>query len=186
MPPNRLYVDEILSIGLVGQGDNPESEVLLWKSREDRREPSLNDYRQQLEEIKKERRHDQEVDKIAARRKDNMPSNTPATDALKTNIEKQRARDRGEKVADNFDEMVSKKLDNWAARRQIENEIAGKYGSLSTPRVDQRIKIRNLWWASPDGKVVKELLREQGASADPELILKSHSAARTAIGRLDE
>ena len=31
--PNRLFVDEILSIGLVNRGDNPESEVLIFKSR---------------------------------------------------------------------------------------------------------------------------------------------------------
>jgi len=174
---SRLWVDQILSIGLVGKGDNPESTVMLWKSRDfdkKHREPTL---------------HDQEVDKIQARRKDNMPStNTPVTDRLIESIEKNRARDRGEAVADNLDEMVKKKLDNWAARRQIENEIAGKYGSLSTPRVDQRVKIRNLWWSSPDGLAVKELLREQGA-ADAETIMKSveksQSEARSAIGRLD-
>jgi len=183
---SRLWVDQILSIGLVGKGDNPESTVMLWKSRdEEKPEPTLSDYRAQLEEIKKERRHDQEVDKTEARPKDtNMPSNTPVTDRLIESIEKNRARERGEEVADNFDELVAKRLESWAARRQIENEIAGKYGSLSTPRVDQRVKIRNLWWASPDGQLVKGLLREQGAG-DPELILKSQAEASSAISRLD-
>ena len=185
--PNRLFVDEILSVGLVNAGDNPDAEVVLFKSREDKkhREPSLNDYRAQLEEIEKERQHDQEVDRIENRPKDtNMPSNTPATDALIAHIEKDRARARGEEVADDFDEMVSKKLDAWAGRKQTDNMIAGKWGSMSTPRVDQKLKIKNLWWASPDGKAVKELLREQGAG-DPELILKSHSEASAAIARLD-
>jgi len=177
MARNRLFVDEIVSVGLVAAGDNEPAEVVLFKSRDfdkKRREPTLSDYRDQLEDIKKERQHDQEVDKSEHRRKDNMPSNTPATDALITSIEKNRARDRGEEVADNFDELVAKRLESWAARRQIENEIAGKYGSLSTPRVDQRVKIRNLWWASPDGQLIKGLLRD-GANAgkDGELIVKS-------------
>ena len=33
MPPNRLYVDEILSIGLVSSADNPESTVEIFKAR---------------------------------------------------------------------------------------------------------------------------------------------------------
>jgi len=185
MAPNRLYVDEILSIGLVGHGDNPESEVLLWKSREDRREPSLNDYRRQLEEIKKERRHDHEVDKIQARRKDNMPSNTPATDQLIAKIQRDRDRAQGLEVEPSLDELVKAKLDAWAGRTQTENMIAGKWGAMSTPRGDQKIKIKNAWWAGPDGIAVKELLREAGAATDPELILKSHSEAHAAIARLD-
>ena len=39
MAPNRLFVDEILSIGLVAAGNNPESSVVIYKSREERREP---------------------------------------------------------------------------------------------------------------------------------------------------
>jgi len=189
---SRLWVDQILSIGLVGKGDNPESTVMLWKSRDfdkKSREPTLSDYRNQLEEIKKERQDQQEVDRIGNRPKDNnMPSTTPVTDRLIESIEKNRAREQGEEVTDNLDDLVKSKLDKWAAHRQIENEIAGKYGSLSTPRVDQRLKIKNLWWASPDGLAVKELLREQG-SGDAEVILKSveksHSEAHAAIRRLD-
>ena len=191
MPRNRLFVDEILSVGLVAAGDNPDAEVVLFKSREDkkRREPTLADYRNQLEEIEKERQHQQEVAKIQHRRKDNyMPSNTPATDNLIAKMQRDRDRDQGLEVEPSLDEMVKAKLDDWAARRQIENEIAGKYGSLSTPRIDQRVKIRNLWWQSPDGKAVKELLREQGAG-DAETVIKSveksHSEAHAAIARLD-
>jgi len=189
MTPNRLYIDEILSIGLVGKGDNPESTVMLWKSREEPREPTLSDYRAQLAEIEKERQHQQKVDKIAHRPKDNkMPSTTPVTDRLIESIEKNRAREQGEEVADNLDEMVKKKLDGWAGRKQTENMIAGKWGSMSTPRGDQKLKIKNLWWASPDGIAVKELLREQG-SGDAETIMKSveksQSEARSAIARLD-
>ena len=179
MPPNRLYVDEILSVGMVKAGDNPESEVMLWKSHDDEKKPEPADVvaraQRQLEEIRKERRQWEEVDKIEARPKDtNMTSNTPATDALITSIEKQRARNRGEEVADNFDELVAKRLDAWAGRRQIENEIAGKYGSLSTPRIDQRVKIKALWWQSPDGQLIKDLLRDgTNAGQDSELIEKS-------------
>jgi len=165
VPPNRLFVDEILSIGLVGKGDNPESSVVIYKSRDfdkKHREPSLADYRRQIETITKERQHDQEVDRIEARPKDtNMPSNTPITDNLIVSIKKDQARAQGLEVVDNLDEMVKKKLESWAGRVQIRNEIKGKYGSLSTPRVDQRIKIKALWWASPDGQLVKELLRDQ-------------------------
>jgi len=190
MPRNRLFVDEILSIGLVAEADNEPAEVVLFKSRDfdkKRREPTLNDYRRQLEEIAKDHRHWEEVDRIEARRKDNMPSNTPATDALKAHIEKDRARAQGEEIADDFDEMVSKKLDAWAGRRQIENEIAGKYGSLSTPRIDQRIKIKALWWQSPDGQLVKAKLRDQtSAGQDSELILKSlDGETAAALSRLD-
>jgi len=191
MARNRLYVDEILSVGLVAAGDNPESEVVLFKSRDDekRREPTLSDYRNQLEEIRKDHRHWEEVDRIEARPKDtNMPSNTPITDNLIVSIEKNRARDRGEEVADNFDEMVAKKLDAWAGRAQIRNEIKGKYGSLSTPRVDQRIKIKAAWWQSPDGQLIKELLRDgTSAAQDSELIIKSLGGdTAAAIERLDE
>jgi len=191
-PPNRLYVDEILSIGLVAAGDNEPAEVMLWKSRDfdkkgrgPRVAPSLADYRNQLEEISKERRHDQEVDRIQARRKDNMPSNTPATDQLIAKIQRDRDRAQGLEVEPSLDEMVVKKLDAWAGRKQTENMIAGKWGSMSTPRGDQKIKIKNAWWAGPDGIAVKELLREQGAATDSELILKSHSEASAAIARLD-
>jgi len=117
-----------------------------------------------------------------------MPSTTPVTDRLIESIEKNRAREQGEEVADNLDEMVKKKLDGWAGRKQTENMIAGKWGSMSTPRGDQKLKIKNLWWQSPDGIAVKELLREQG-SGDAETIMKSveksQSEARSAINRLD-
>ena len=33
MAPNRLFVDEILSIGIVSKGDNPEASVALFKAR---------------------------------------------------------------------------------------------------------------------------------------------------------
>jgi len=192
MPRNRLFVDEILSIGLVAKGDNEPAQVVLYKSRDTdkkHREPTLVDYLRQVEEIKKERHDQQKVDKIQARRKDNnMPSTTPVTDRLIASIEKNRARERGETVADSFNEMVDKKLESWAARAQIRNEIAGKYGSLSTPRVDQRLKIRNLWWQSPDGQLVKEKLRDGTyAGQDSELIVKSlDGETAAALRRLDE
>jgi len=190
--PNRLFIDEILSIGLVAKGDNEPAEVVLFKSRdsdEKGREPTLSDYRRQLEDIAKDHRHDQEVDRIGNRPKDNiMPSNTPATDGLIAKIQRDRDRDQGLEVEPSLDETVKKKLDAWAGRRQIENEMGGKWGAMSTPRPEQRVKLRNAWWQSPDGLAVKELLREQGAG-DAETILKSveksHSEAHAAIARLD-
>jgi len=189
MARNRLFVESITSVGLVARGDNEPAEVVIFKSRDDEKEPTLDDYLNQLEEIKKDRRHEQEVDRIGNRPKDtNMPSTTPVTDRLIESIEKNRAREQGEEVSDNLDEMVKKKLDGWAGRKQTENMIAGKWGSMSTPRGDQKLKIKNLWWASPDGIAVKELLREQG-SGDAETIMKSveksHSEAHAAIARLD-
>ena len=116
-----------------------------------------------------------------------MPSNTPATDALIAHIEKDRARARGEEVADDFDEVVVKKLEAWAGRRQMENEIAGKWGSTTTPRVGQRIKIKAAWWQSPDGQLVKAKLRDKtSAGQDSELIMKSlDGETAAAIARLD-
>jgi len=188
---NRLFVESIFSIGLVARGDNDPAEVLIYKARDfdkKRREPTLGDYRQQLAEISKERRHDQEVDRIENRPKDtNMPSNTPATDALIARIEKDRARARGEEVADDFDEVVAKKLDAWAGRVQIQNEMSGKWGSMSTPRPEQRVKIKVAWWQSPDGQLVKDKLRDKtSAGQDGELIVKSlDGETAAAIARLD-
>jgi len=117
-----------------------------------------------------------------------MPSTTPATDQLIAKIQRDRDRAQGLEVEPSLDEMVEKKLDSWAGRRQTENMIAGKWGSMSTPRGDQKLKIKALYWQSPDGKAVKELPREQG-SGDAEAILKSveksHSEAHAAIARLD-
>jgi len=189
MARNRLFVEELVSIGLVAAGDNPDAEVVLYKSRDfdkKRRESTLSDYRNQLEEIAKDHQHWEEIDRIEARPKDNkMPSNTPVTDSLIAKMQRDRDRDQGLEVEPSLDELVKAKLDNWAGRKQTENMIAGKWGSMSTPRGDQKIKIKNAWWAGPDGIAVKELLREQGAATDSELILKSHSEARAAIGRLD-
>jgi len=33
---NRLFVTSLKSIGLVDKGDNPESEVVIWKSHSER------------------------------------------------------------------------------------------------------------------------------------------------------
>jgi len=123
--------------------------VLLFKSRGDEKERSLSDYRAQLEDIKKERLRDQEVDKSEHRVRDtNMKSTTPATDGLIAKIQRDRDRDQGLEVEPSLDEMVKAKLDSWAARRQIENEMGGKWGAMSTPRPEQRVKLRNAWWAS--------------------------------------
>ena len=117
-----------------------------------------------------------------------MPSTTPATDGLIAKMQRDRDRAAGLEVEPSLDELVKERLDGWAGRRQIEREMGGKWGSMSTPRPEQRVKLRNAWWASPEGIATKELLREQG-SGDAAVILKSieksHSEAHAAIARLD-
>jgi len=49
-------------------------------------------------------------------------------------------------------------------------------------------KIKARWWETPDGRAVKDLLRERARErsrpADLTTIAKSHSEAHAAIGRL--
>jgi len=92
-----------------------------------------------------------------------------------------------DKEPQELNEMVIDKLDAYARKQQFEGEIAGRYGYLSTPREQMVTKIRVAWWDTPDGKAVKDLLRERGGDPADDLttIAKSHGEAYAAIGRLD-
>jgi len=169
---NRLFVNEIRSIGLVGKGDNPDSEVLIWKSRNEtgaerlaRLNQSLADLNRRIDRLKK-KRENRRPTRLA-----NIPERNNMTD---------------KETPQELNELVIDKLDAYARRAQFEGEIAGKYGYLSTPREEMVTKIRAKWWATPDGQAVKDLVRERGGDpADLTTIQKSHSAAFAAIGRLD-
>lgn len=171
---NRLFVQKIVSIGLVNKGDNPDAEVLIfksqntektaaeWSARTNRR---LADVRKTLGDLNK-RIENQRSSRLA-----NIPERNPMT-------EKETPQD--------LDQLVIAKLDAYARREQFEGEIAGRYGYLSTPREEMVTKIRAKWWGTPDGQAVKDLVRERGGDpADLTTIAKSHSEAYAAIGRLD-
>jgi len=171
---NRLFVNEILSIGLVGKGDNPNSEVLIWKSRNEtgaerlaRLNQSLADLNQRIDRLNK-KRENRRSSRLA-----NIPERNPKP---MTNKE----------TPQELNELVIDKLDAYARRAQFEGEIAGKYGYLSTPREEMVTKIRAKWWSTPDGQAVRDLVRERGGDpADLTTIQKSHSQAFAAIARLD-
>ncbi len=171
---NRLFVDEILSIGLVDKADNPESEVLIFKARRNtetgaerlaRLNQSLADLNQRIDRLNK-KRENRRSSRLA-----NIPERNPMTD---------------KETPQDLNGLAIAKLDAFARRAQFEGEIAGKYGYLSTPREQMVVKIRSKWWDTPDGQAVKALVRERGGDpADLSTIQKSHSAAYAAIGRLD-
>lgn len=170
---NRLFVTSLKSIGLVTAGDNPDAEVVIFKSRNTetvaewsaRTNRRLADVRKTLEDLNK-RIENQRPQRLAT-----IPERNPMTD----------------KEPQDLNELVIAKLDAYARRAQFEGEIAGKYGYLSTPREEMVIKIRAKWWATPDGQAVRDLVRERGGdpAADLTTIQKSHTEAYAAIGRLD-
>jgi len=182
--PNRLFVTSLKSIGLVVAGDNPESEVLLWKMRHidtiaqwnaivaeerARNKRRLADIKKDLDDLNKK------IENVQSTRLANIPDerNPPMT--------------MTDKEPQELNEMVIDKLDAYARKQQFEGEIAGRYGYLSTPREQMVTKIRSKWWDTPDGLAVKDLLRERGGDPADDLttIAKSHSEAYAAIGRLD-
>jgi len=170
---NRLFVNEILSIGLVGKSDNPDSEVLLWKSRNETGAERLARLHQSLADL------NQRIDRLNKKRA-NRRSHRLA------NIERNPMTMTEKETPQDLNEWVVDKLDAYARRQQYEGEIAGRYGYLSTPREEMIIKIRAKWWQTPDGQAVKDLVRERGGDpADLTTIAKSHSEAYAAIGRLD-
>jgi len=165
--PNRLFVNEILSIGLVGKGDNPASEVLIWKSRTETGAERLARLNQSLADL------NQRIERLNKRRANAQASElerNPMTD----------------KEPQSLNELAKAKLDVFARKQQFEGEIAGKYGFLSTPREEMVVKIKAKWWATPDGLAVKDLVREHGGDpVDLTTIAKSHSEAYAALARLD-
>lgn len=172
---NRLFVDEILSIGLVHKGDNPDSEVLIYKSRNETGAERLARLNRSLADL------NQRIDRLIKKRENRRSSR------LANIPEERNSMTMTDKEPQELNELVISKLDAYARREQFEGEIAGRYGYLSTPREQMVIKIRAKWWDTPDGQAVKDLLRERGRDPSDDLttIQKSHSEAHAAIGRLD-
>jgi len=171
---NRLFVQKIVSIGLVTAGDNPAAEVLVFKARNNetgterlaRLNRALGDLNLRIDRLTK-KRADQRSTRLA-------------------NIERNPMTMTEKETPQDLNELVITKLDAYARRAQFEGEIAGKYGYLSTPREEMVTKIRAKWWSTPDGQAVKDLVRERGGDpADLGTIQKSHSEAYAALGRLD-
>jgi len=172
---NRLFVTSLKSIGLVVAGDNPESEVVIWKSRNTetgtehlaRLNRSLDDLNLRIDRLKK-KRADQRSRRLAT-----IPERKPMTVTDK-------------ETPQELNELVKARLDGYARKQQFEGEIAGRYGFLSTPREEMITKIKSKWWDTADGLAVRDLVRERGGDpADLSVIQKSHSDAYAAIARLD-
>jgi len=173
---NRLFVNEIRSVGLVDKADNPDSEVVIWKRRTETSAERFARLNQSLADL------NQRIDRLAKKRENRRSTrlaNIPDERNPMTVTDKETPQD--------LNELVIAKLDAYARRAQFEGEIAGKYGYLSTPREEMVTKIRAKWWATPDGQAVKDLVRERGGDPADDLttIQKSHSQAYAAIGRLD-
>jgi len=198
---NRLFVTSLKSIGLVAAGDNPGSEVAIWKSHSPREisdlmsgpilgEPGSSHtstatsttatFDQRIATLNRSLADlNRRIARLKQKRKERLANlaNIPP---------KERNPNMTDKEPQELNELVTAKLDSFARKQQFEGEIAGKYGYLSTPREQMVTKIRSKWWDTPDGLAVKDLLRERGGDpADLTTIAKSHSEAHAAIARLD-
>jgi len=194
---NRLFVTSLKSIGLVSEGDNPESDVVIWKSHTEREvadrlsgpilgEPGSSHtdntatFDQRIATLNRSLADlNRRIARLKQKRKERL--------ARLANIPKERNNPMTDKEPQELNELVIDKLDAYARKQQFEGEIKGRYGYLSTPRQEMIIKIRSKWWDTADGKAVKDLLRERGGDPADDLttIAKSHGEAYAAIGRLD-
>jgi len=194
---NRLFVTSLKSIGLVSAGDNPESEVVIFKSHSEREiadlltgsntatsstatvDQRIASMDQRLASMKRRLADlNQRIARLKEKRKERL--------ARLANIPPKERNPMTDKEPQELNELVVDKLDAWARKQQFEGEIAGKYGYLSTPREEMVTKIRVAWHDTPGGKAVTELLRERGGDpADLTTIQKSHSEAFAAIAQLD-
>ncbi len=188
---NRLFVTSLKSIGLVAEGDNPDADVVIWKSHGEREVADLltqssntrtSNTRTVDQRIATLNRSLADLNRRIARLKQKRKERL----ARLANIPPKERNPMTDKEPQELNEMVTDKLDAYARKQQFEGEIKGRYGYLSTPRQEMIIKIRSKWWDTADGQAVKDLLRERGGDpADLTTIQKSHSAAFAAIGRLD-
>jgi len=198
---NRLFVTSLKSIGLVNNPDNPESDVVIWKSHTEREiadrlsgpilgEPGSS-HTSTATSIT--RTLDQRIERLTRNLADlnqrirNLKEKRKRRLTRLATIPKERKQPMTDKEPQELNEMVIDKLDAYARRSQFEGEMKGAWGHESTPRQEMIIKIRARWWDTPDGMAVRDLLRERGGdpAADLTTIQKSHSAAFDAIGRLD-
>jgi len=199
---NRLFVTSLKSIGLVNKPDNPESDVVIWKSHTEREisdrlsGPILGEPGSSHTSTATSTTATESFDQHIARLTRNLADLNRRIARLKekrkvrlanlANIPKERKPNMTNEETPQLNELVKAKLDVFARKQQFEGEIAGRYGFLSTPREQMVTKIRSKWWDTPDGQAVKDLLRERGGDpADLTTIAKSHGEALAAIGRLD-
>jgi len=200
---NRLFVTSLKSIGLVSAGDNPESEVVIFKSHSEREisdlmsGPILGEPGSSHSSTATSTTATESFDQHIARLTRNLADLNRRIARLKekrkvrlanlANIPTKKRKPMTEKETPQLNEMVKAKLTAYATREQYEGEIKGRYGFLSTPRQEMIIKIRSKWWDTADGQAVKDLLRERGGDPADDLttIAKSHSEAYAAIDRLD-
>jgi len=193
---NRLFVTSLKSIGLVAAGDNPESEVVIFKSHIDtdpRAKAAIARWDETVEEwrARNKRRLAAASDVLAdlSKRTDRLTTKrtNQRSSRLATIAERNNPMMTEKETPQELNELVKARLDAYAAREQFEGEIQGRYGFLSTPRQEMIIKIRSKWWNTPDGMAVRDLLRERGGDPADDLttIAKSHGEAYAAIGRLD-
>jgi len=183
---NRLFVTSLKSIGLVSEGDNPDADVVIWKSHSEREVADLltgtsNTVDQRIATLNRSLADlNRRIARLKQKRKERL--------ARLANIPKERnPMTMTDKEPQELNELVIDKLDAYARKQQFEGEMKGAWGHESTPREQMVTKIRARWWDTPDGKAVKDLLRERGGDPADDLttIQKSHSAAFAAIGRLD-
>jgi len=191
---NRLFVTSLKSIGLVSEGDNPDADVVIWKSHGEREVADLLTAGSNTETVDQRiasmnqrlarmNRSLADLNRRIARLKEKRKERL----ARLANIPKERnPMTMTDKEPQELNELVVDKLDAYARKQQFEGEIAGRYGYLSTPRQEMIIKIKSKWWDTKDGQAVRDLVRERGGDpADLSVIAKSHSEAYAAIGRLD-
>ena len=204
---NRLFVTSLKSIGLVNNPDNPESDVVIWKSHTEREvadrlsgpilgEPGsshtstatsttatvdqrLASMNQRLARMNRSLADlNRRIARLKEKRKERL--------ARLANIPKERNPMTEKETPQELNELVIAKLDAYARKSQFEGEMKGAWGHESTPREAMVTKIRARWWDTPDGQAVKDLLRERGGDpADLTTIQKSHREAYAAIARLD-
>jgi len=170
MSPNRLWVDEIVSIGLVKAGDNEEAEVMIYKSYTP---PSIT-FADTLNQITEAKTEALRAAFQKAREETQPMSNTPITDNL---TELLKAEPDG-----TFTETIKVALDKWAGSQARERHIAPRYGDLQRTRAEIMILAKAEFWDSTEGKALKQLDRAYGSSAASLVLGKIRKSGNYADG----
>jgi len=206
---NRLFVTTLKSIGLVHAGDNPESEVVIYKSHTSREisdrlsgpilgEPGSSHTSTATSTTATVTERIASMDRRIASMKRLLAEMNQRILDLKKKRENQRPtalatipKERKQPMTDNTEPQslhafARDQLDKWARKSQFEGEMKGAWGHESTPREEMVLRIKNGWHATPGGKAVAELVRKQGKEpVDLTKIQKSHSEAYAALALLD-